>query len=440
LTTRDKSGIALAFLRLGSQAPYLDDYDGAAPLPDLRAEATSWIDPNLSILDLQPGRPSPLESKSLGASVLRVLAGTWGDGDPQLISDAIGFAVAQPRCVEFRDHLMGTDEVLYGRAGLLWALLEISKRCSTDHQTQTAFSLVRQQIPRLCKVMIEAGKQGAEEYRSKNSDDEENVWPLMWSWIDGWHSLGAMHGMAGILAILVAPDLVSQYPEIVQEYPAIASTITGLCRVCIRNGGHLPMSVPPFPSKRSSPMVQLCHGAPGLLCLLACAKKNAGFVKEHWTPLWNEAIDLATRVVWEQGLLSKGGGLCHGIAGNALPLLMLADPLDEHDFELVSKGLAMLLAAQDTQPFFDPKTSLEIFNQYRLPDNPFSLFEGLSGTLCAWAEACVLIESQLRQMSLVAAGLSAEQIRMDKEIVRIQDHQLGFPCIGGGNPGSSPWS
>lgn len=431
------SGIALTFLRLDYQKAYLEDYDDA-PLPDLRAGAIARINSDLSRLDLQPGRPSPLESTPLGATVLRVLAGTWGEEDPDVISDAIDFAIEQPRCVEFRGHLMGTDEILYGRSGLLWALLEISKRCSTNQQTQNSFASVIQQIPRLVNVMLEAGKQGAEANRAKDTQSED-VWPLMWSWIDGWHSLGAMHGISGILSILIKPDLEKCYPAIVQEYPAIAATITGLCKVCIHNGGHLPMAVPAFPSNRSSPMVQLCHGVPGLLCLLACAKTNSRFVKEHWTSTWNEAIELGTRVVWKEGLLSKGGGLCHGIAGNALPLLMLADPLNVEDSALVSQGVAMLLAAQETRPFFDPKPSLENPNQYRMPDNPYSLFEGLSGTICAWAEACIVIEIQLRQKSLAAAGLSDEEILVDKEIARLQQHRLGFPCIGGQNPGSNPW-
>jgi hypothetical protein len=133
--------------------------------------------------------------------------------------------------------------------------------------------------------------------------------------------------------------------DIVQKYPAIAATITSLHELCIRNSGHVPVSVPPFPSKRLSLMAQLCHGAPGMLCLLACAKENARFFADYRTTTWHEAIVLATKVVWEQGLLSKGGGLCHGIAGNALPPLLLADPLSEDDLRLMSKGVAMLLEA-----------------------------------------------------------------------------------------------
>lgn len=428
-------GIALALLRLDYQRPYLEDSGLASPLPDLRAGIISRIDPDFSKLDLQPDRPSPLESRPLGATVIRIFAGTWVEEDPHVITDAIKFAIEQPRCVEARGHLMGVDEILYGRAGLLWALIEIASRSSADPRIKTAFHPALQQIPALVTAILEAGKRGAEEFRAKGNNSES--WPLMWSWIDGWHSLGAMHGISGILSVLVSPELEKHYPDIVHQYSPIAATITGLCEVCVQNGGHLPMSIPPFPTKRSSPMVQICHGAPGLICLLACAKKNSRFMAEFGSSTWYDAIELAISVIWEQALLSKGGGLCHGIAGNALPLMMLADPLGADDLGLMSKSIALLLAAQETRPFSDPETSIATSNLYRMPDNPYSLFEGLSGTLCAWAEACIAIQIKLRHKFLVAEGLSDHQIIVDKEILRLQERQLGFPCIGGGGLSST---
>lgn len=108
----------------------------------------------------------------------------------------------------------------------------------------------------------------------------------------------------------------------------IANTIVSLCKVCIEHKGHLPMSIPELPStsNRTSPLVQICHGTPGLLYLLSLARKNTEFVKRYWTPEHDEAIKLCSERVWGEGLLSKGGGLCHGLAGNAWPWLVLHDP------------------------------------------------------------------------------------------------------------------
>ncbi|KAK9426982.1 hypothetical protein V1505DRAFT_98860 [Lipomyces doorenjongii] len=84
-------------------------------------------------------------------------------------------------------------------------------------------------------------------------------------------------------------------------------------------------------SSRSSPPV-LTHCSPGILLLLACARTNAHLTSDFWQPEWDEAIRWATERVWEEGLLSKGGSLCHGIAGNAWPLLLLHNCF-EYDVE-----------------------------------------------------------------------------------------------------------
>lgn len=42
-----------------------------------------------------------------------------------------------------------------------------------------------------------------------------------------------------------------------------------------------------------------------------------------WQPDWEEAETMARDCVWKEGLLRKGLGLCHGISGNAWPLLLL---------------------------------------------------------------------------------------------------------------------
>jgi hypothetical protein len=66
-------------------------------------------------------------------------------------------------------------------------------------------------------------------------------------------------------------------------------------------GGHLPL-------------VQDCHGAPGVVCRLARAPRNA-----EWDPLLLAAGEL----IWHAGPLAKGPGLCHGTAGNGYAFLAL---------------------------------------------------------------------------------------------------------------------
>ena len=240
-------------------------------------------------------------------------------------------------------------------------------------------------------------------------------------------------------------------------FPWIADTITGICQLCIANNGHLPTAVPPR-TKRSSPLVQLCHGSPGILVLLACARQNEYLFTNHWVPEWDHATRLATERVWSEGLLSKGGSLCHGIAGNAWPLLLLHDRF-EYDVEqtetakrnlqqrsqkagftelgdkltgnyFLSRALAFLLHARETRPYnTSPDPSAK---DYRMPDDPYCLFEGLAGTVCAWTDACAAIEARLRKMELEETGIFSTSTLKDDSVFRgLVQRQLGFPALGG---------
>lgn len=208
------------------------------------------------------------------------------------------------------------------------------------------------------------------------------------------------------------------------------------------------MSIPPWPSPRPSPLVQICHGSPGLLLLLAAAKGTPS-LKEYHNAVWDEAIRLGSERVWEEGLLSKGGGLCHGIAGNAWPWLLLHEkficeedrkPTPSSEAEgasasrqeklsadyFLSRALAFLLAASDTQPFSTD-------SPYRMPDNPFSLFEGLAGTICAWAEACAVITARLKLMEAHLIEFPPQSYEAGKNKMD-RGNILGFPGLGGTGP------
>lgn len=98
---------------------------------------------------------------------MRISAGIWTEDYPYVIMEAIDFAIEQTRCVEARGHLMGVDEILYGRAGLLWALLDIAKRCSTDPRAKNAFRPALHQIPArslLCLKQANAAQKSSEQW------------------------------------------------------------------------------------------------------------------------------------------------------------------------------------------------------------------------------------------------------------------------------------
>ena len=80
-------------------------------------------------------------------------------------------------------------------------------------------------------------------------------------------------------------------------------------------------------------------------------------------------MDAALRcgeVVWRRGLLRKGYGLCHGVAGNAYTFLQL--------YRLTGSPSHLYRAAMFAEWCLSSKE-----RECRIPDRPLSLFEGGCG-------------------------------------------------------------
>lgn len=107
------------------------------------------------------------------------------------------------------------------------------------------------------------------------------------------------------------------------------------------------------------------------------------------------------QLVYKRGLLRKGVGLCHGIGGNVYALLAASDILDssssgsastieglsKNELKYFAKAAHMAYLAT----FFNDKTVLP---EMRIPDHPYSLYEGMAGMCCSWAEVLCRIESR----------------------------------------------
>lgn len=219
------------------------------------------------------------------------------------------------------------------------------------------------------------------------------------------------------------------------------------------------MTTPAFSFGQRSELVQLCHGIPGLLILLGAALKNGVFTRNRWNPSWDQAIYLGSERVWEEGLLSKGGSLCHGISGNAWGWLLLHDAFEYHSDNIndarqaylgrtqieslphteisqkldsgyfLSRALSFMLHARETKPYDKSESSDK---DYRMPDEPYSLFEGLAGTICAWADTCAVLQARLRKMELVDQGVCMKNgLPRDPVFQNAMSRQVGFPALGG---------
>ncbi|XP_046745140.1 lanC-like protein 2 isoform X2 [Diprion similis] len=194
------------------------------------------------------------------------------------------------------------DELLYGRAGYLYSLLFVNNRI-TPPPFET--SLIKQVIG----CILNSGQVTAKAVRCKS--------PLHYSWHDKLY-LGGAHGLAGILFLLLqAVPYLTEYQLKEQIEPAICYLIK--MRFA---SGNFPSSV----GNQSDKLVHWCHGAPSMTMLFCQAYQV--FANPEYLRVALECGD----VVWSRGLLKKGYGICHGVAGNAYTFLYLYQTTKSFNF------------------------------------------------------------------------------------------------------------
>lgn len=119
-----------------------------------------------------------------------------------------------------------------------------------------------------------------------------------------------------------------------------------------------------MPRQDNKDLVHWCHGAGGIIFLLAKSYL-------HWRdPKYLNACIKCGDLIWQSGLLRKGPGICHGIGGNGYAHLLL------YRLTLDPKYLYR------ANKFAEFLTTDEFKIGARTPDSPYSLFEGLGGTVC----------------------------------------------------------
>lgn len=111
-------------------------------------------------------------------------------------------------------------------------------------------------------------------------------------------------------------------------------------------------------------LIHWCHGAPGAIHFLLKAYQH--FNDNKYLDGCKKAADL----IWQNGLLRKGPGICHGIAGNAYAFLVLYR---------ITQDPRYLYRATKFAEFLSKST---FKREAKTPDRPWSLYEGLAGTVC----------------------------------------------------------
>lgn len=70
-------------------------------------------------------------------------------------------------------------------------------------------------------------------------------------------------------------------------------------------------------SYNENDLVHWCHGAPGMIYLMA--KAYLMWKEEKYL----ESCKKCANLIWQKGLLKKGPGLCHGVGGNGYVFLLM---------------------------------------------------------------------------------------------------------------------
>ncbi|KAI4345268.1 hypothetical protein L6164_012406 [Bauhinia variegata] len=235
-------------------------------------------------------------------------------------------------------------DLMYGRAGFLWAALFISKYLGQD-------ALPADTLIPIIDAVLAGGRAGASDIADC---------PLMYRW-HGTRYLGAANGLAGILQVLL------HFPLSSEDAEDVKGTLRYLTSKRFPHSGN-------YPSSEGNPrdkLVQWCHGATGVTMTLCKASQIFSGDRE-----FRDAAIEAGEVVWKNGLVKKVG-LADGVSGNAYAFLSLYRLTGESIYEERAKALSCFL--------YDNARTLASHGETQIGDgNVYSLFQGLAGTACLW--------------------------------------------------------
>ncbi|KAK4550280.1 hypothetical protein LTR36_003247 [Oleoguttula mirabilis] len=172
------------------------------------------------------------------------------------------------------------NEFLYGRAGYLYLLRLVKASFLDDQKTRRLITDTQEDV---IDAILDS--------------------PRPWKW-HGKVYIGAVHGAVGIITQIVLTNP-TRYAEKLEAELAVLLTYQ-------YDRGNFPSSVPPEKDR----LVQVCHGAPGVVVSLLSIREYFPNLREKI----DKAVAKGRECILERGLLTKEPCICHGINGNALAL------------------------------------------------------------------------------------------------------------------------
>ncbi|KPI91458.1 LanC-like protein 2 [Papilio xuthus] len=322
------AGLALFYLRRHLKNPRTDD--------NYLKLALQYID----LRNLKGRRISFLCGDAGPLAIATVISYRMGNNRPKSLPD---YNTLAQRLLDLISLLKESpDELLYGGAGYLYALLFVKEYV---HEPDIIPS---KQIEKVIANILRSGRSFSAQMKSES--------PLLWQWHDKIY-LGAAHGVAGILYLLLQGRSYVNHQDM---RSLVKPTLDWLARQKYASGN--------FPSSLGSSsgdrLVQWCHGAPGFVPLFVLAYQI--FEDDGYFKIALQCGD----IIWQRGLCAKGYSLCHGVSGNAYSFFYLyqatKDPIHLYRACCFMEWCAVEMPDTEQHP----------------PDRPASLFEGLLGRLC----------------------------------------------------------
>ncbi|OWM65648.1 lanC-like protein GCL1 [Punica granatum] len=231
-------------------------------------------------------------------------------------------------------------DLLYGRAGFLWAALFINKHLGED-------TIPNELLMPIVDAVLAGGRAGASDI---------TACPLMYRW-HGTRYLGGANGLAGILQVLL------HFPLSEMRAEDVKGTLRYMRSNRFPHSGN-------YPSSQGNPrdkLVQWSHGATGVGITLCKASQVFPNDRE-----FRDAAIEAGEVVWKSGLVKKVG-LADGVSGNSYAFLSLYRLTGEPIYEERAKAFAGFLYHNTTGLVRSGRA-----------ENACSLYQGLAGTACLW--------------------------------------------------------
>ncbi|MFZ5551333.1 MAG: lanthionine synthetase C family protein [Pseudomonadota bacterium] len=224
------------------------------------------------------------------------------------------------------------NEPLWGNSGTVLAAIHMAE-ASADSRWRP---LVQQAVQALLDDMIVDPDTGP------------------WTWQQGLYGkstryVGAGHGLAGnaypalrgtaLVASPAATELMQRTLDTLSAIalPQVIEAATGPVELINWHVVTDADRLAAWLAKGGHPLVQDCHGAPGIVCRLASAPRTAE---------WDRLLLGAGELTWHAGPLAKGPSLCHGTAGNAMACLKLWRRFGDERWLARGRQLALHAAEQ----------------------------------------------------------------------------------------------